>query len=74
MVVGGKLCQSPHWLKDVRVICDQVKSWADQFDQYQEIFLFSIDEGKATDIMTYDTITKGLDMQLQRKYELKDKG
>ena len=56
------------------MICDQVKSWADQFDQYQEIFLFSIGEGKATDIMTYDTITKGLDMQLQRKYELKDKG
>ena len=38
------------------------------------MFLVSLGEGKATYIMIYDAITKGMDMQLQRKYELKDKG
>ena len=46
----------------------QVKDWAAQYDQYQEMFLVSLGEGKATDIMNYDATTKGLDIQLQRKY------
>ena len=54
-------------------MCAQVKDWADQFDQYQEIFLVILDEVQATDIITYDAITKVLDMQFQRESELKDK-
>ena len=38
------------------------------------MLLVSIGEGQATYIMTYDAITKGLDMQLQRESELIDKG
>ena len=45
----------------------QVKARADQFDQEQEMFLVSLSECQATEIMTYDAITKGLDMQLQRE-------
>ena len=63
----------PHG-EDGEVIRDQVKSWAAQFYQDQEMFLFSLGEGQDTNIMTYDAITKGMDMQLQRKYELEDKG
>ena len=37
------------------------------------MFLFSISEGQATGIMTYDDIIKGIDKQLQREYELEDK-
>ena len=46
------------------VICAQVKSWDSQFDQDQDIFLVSLDEVQATDIMAYDAITKGLYMQI----------
>ena len=56
------------------MIHDQVKAWAYQFDQEQEMFLVILGEGQATDIMTYDDITKGMDMQLQHESELKDKG
>ena len=56
------------------MICDQVKAGSAQFDQGQEMLLVSLGEGQATEIMTYDAITKGLDMQLQRESELKDKG
>ena len=38
------------------------------------MFLVSLGEGQATEIMNYDAITKGLDMQLQYEYEIKDKG
>ena len=51
----------------------QVKSWDDQSDQYQEMFLIRIVEGQDTDIMTYDTITKVLDMQFQHESKIEDK-
>ena len=38
------------------------------------MFLVSLGKGQATYIMTYDAITKGLDMQLQRESELEYKG
>ena len=63
----------PHG-KDGEVIRAQVKDRADQFDKEQEMFLVILGEVQATDIMNYDAITKGLDMQLQREYELEDKG
>ena len=52
----------------------QVKAWTDQFDKYQEMFLVSLCEVQATDIMTYDAITKVLDMQLKRESELDNEG
>ena len=36
--------------------------------------IVSLGEGQYNNIMTYDAITKGLDMQLQHGYELEDKG
>ena len=51
----------------------QVKACGDQFDHDNKMFLVSIGEGQATDIMTYVAITKGMDMQLQRESEIKDK-
>ena len=38
------------------------------------MFLVSLGEGQATDIMTYEAITKGLDMHLQRESELNNIG
>ena len=38
------------------------------------MFLVSLGEIQATDIMTYYTIIKRLDMQLQRESEIKDRG
>ena len=38
------------------------------------MFLVSLGEGQATDIMTTNAIIKGIDKKLQLKYELKDKG
>ena len=51
--------------KDGEAIHDKVKYWDAQVDQEQEMFLVSLSEGQDTDIMTYDAITKGLDMKLQ---------
>ena len=56
------------------MIRDQFKARATHFDQEQDMFLVSLCEGQATNIMTYDDITKVLDMQIQREYELEDKG
>ena len=56
----------PHG-KNGEVICAQVKAWDSQFDQEQKIFLVSLSEVQATSIMTYDAITKSLDMQLQQE-------
>ena len=65
----GKTFLLPHD-EDGDVIHDQVKARSSQFDQYHYMFLVSLGEGQATDIMTYDAITKGLDMHLQRESEL----
>ena len=62
----------PH-CKDGEGIPDQVKTRSAQFDQDQQMFLVSIGEGQATGIMTYDAITKVLDMQFQRESEIQDK-
>ena len=59
--------------EDGEAIRAQVKAWADQFDQDQEMFLVSLGDGQATDITTYDAITRVLDMQFQHKSELEDK-
>ena len=63
----------PHG-EDGELIRAQVKSWTAHFDQDQDMFLVSISEVQATDSMTYDAITKDLDMQLQRESELENKG
>ena len=55
------------------MIHSQVNAWYAQFDQEQDMFLVSLGECQDTDIMTYDSITKGLDIQLQRKSEPEDK-
>ena len=52
----------------------QVKIRYTQFDHELDIFLVSLSDSQATEIIIYDTITKVLDMQLQRKSELEDKG
>ena len=59
--------------EDGEAIRAQVKAWADQFYQQQEIFIVILGEVQATYIMTYNAITKVLDMQFQREYELEDK-
>ena len=51
----------------------QVNTWSDQFDQEQEMLLVSIIEGRATYTMTYNYITKVMDMKFQRESELEDK-
>ena len=51
-------------------ICAQVKARADQFDQDQEMLLYSLRDSEATDVMTYSAIIKRLDMQLQRESEI----
>ena len=38
------------------------------------MFRVSLGEDQANDIMTYDAIIKGIDRQLQRDSQLKDKG
>ena len=55
-----------------KFICAQFKAQADQLEK--EIFLVSLGERQDTDIVTYDTIIKGIDTQLQHEYELEDKG
>ena len=68
----GKNLLQPHG-EDGDLIRAQVKAWADKFDQDQEMFLVSLGEGQATDILTYDALTKFMDMQFQRESELEDK-
>ena len=69
-VLIGKIFLISHD-KDGEVIHTKVNSRADQFYQEQDMFLVSLYEGQATDIMTYDAITKGLEIQLLRESELK---
>ena len=38
------------------------------------MFLVSLGKCQATDILTYDSIIKGMDKKLQRKSELEDEG
>ena len=38
------------------------------------MLILNLGEGQANNTMTYDTITKGLDMKIQHKYELEYKG
>ena len=71
-ILNGKTLLQTH-VKDWEVIHAQVKSWDDQSDQYQEMFLIRIVEGQDTDIMTYDTITKVLDMKFQHESKIEDK-
>ena len=72
-IVIRKTFLIPHG-EDIKVICAQVKAWASHFYQDQEMFLVILGEVQATDIMTYDAISKGLDMKLQHESEIKDKG
>ena len=44
------------------------------FDQDKEMFLVSLENGQATDIMTYGVIVKGIDNKFKRESELRDKG
>ena len=60
--------------KDRQVIRAQAKAQDAQFDQEQEMLLVSLIEVKATEIITYDYIIKGIDKKLQHDSELKDKG
>ena len=71
-IVIGKTFLLPHG-KEGEVIRAQVKTRAAQLYQGQEMYLVSLVKVQATDIMTYDAITKGLYMKLQRRSELKDK-
>ena len=69
--IGNTLLQ-PHG-EDGELIRAQVNTWSDQFDQEQEMLLVSIIEGRATYTMTYNYITKVMDMKFQRESELEDK-
>ena len=72
-IIVGKIFLLPQ-VKDGEVIRAQVKAWGAQFDQEQDMFLVSLEEGQATETITYDAILKVIDKQLQHESELEDKG